>query len=143
MPTVRPWVTLVSLRNAIYTPRTVSNRLDAVVTSRLDLLTLLKSSIRDQPAGTLGSKDLYQHHVPREWLTSMLICDDCGREYPEDRDECPDCGCLDAELVDTGGGPGRFWATAGYARFLLSVKSPRMWGSLLGARCVAGTAPRA
>ena len=54
-----------------------------------------------------GRKD-YQHHVPSEWLTSMLICDDCGREYDQDRDECPDCGCLGAELVDIGGGPGRF-----------------------------------
>jgi hypothetical protein len=62
--------------------------------------------------GTAGRKD-YQHYVPREWLTSVLICDDCGREYPEDRDECPDCGCLDAELIDTGGGPGRFWGYRG------------------------------
>jgi hypothetical protein len=44
----------------------------------------------------------------REWLTSVLVCDDCSRGYPEDRDECPECGCLDAELVDTGGGCGRF-----------------------------------
>ena len=43
----------------------------------------------------------------------MLICGDCGREYPEDRDECPDCGCFDAELIDTGGGPGRFWGYRG------------------------------
>jgi hypothetical protein len=62
--------------------------------------------------GTAGRKD-YQHHVPREWITSVLICDECGREYPEDRDECPDCGCLDAELLDTGGGPGRFWGYRG------------------------------
>jgi hypothetical protein len=62
--------------------------------------------------GAAGGKD-YQHHVPREWLTSVLICDECGREYPEDRDECPCCGCLEAELVDTGGGPGRFWGYRG------------------------------
>lgn len=32
--------------------------------------------------GTAGRKD-YQHHVPREWLTSVLACDDCGaREHP-------------------------------------------------------------
>jgi hypothetical protein len=31
-----------------------------------------------------------------------------GADYDEDRDECPDCGCLDAQLIDTGGGPGRF-----------------------------------
>jgi hypothetical protein len=55
--------------------------------------------------GTAGRKD-YQHHVPREWLTSKLICDNCGREYNQDRDECPDCGCLEAELVDIGGGAG-------------------------------------
>lgn len=59
--------------------------------------------------------------MPREWLTSVLICDDCGREYPEDRDECPDCSCLDAELVDTGGGPGRFWGYRGL-RPLLAVR---------------------
>jgi hypothetical protein len=62
--------------------------------------------------GTAGIKD-YQHLVPREWLTSVLICDDCGCEYPENRDECPDCGCPDAELIDTGGGPGRFWGYRG------------------------------
>lgn len=62
--------------------------------------------------GTAGRKD-YQHHVPREWLTSTLVCDDCGREYNQDRDECPDCRCLEAELVDTGGGPGRFWGYRG------------------------------
>jgi hypothetical protein len=62
--------------------------------------------------GTAGHKD-YQHHVPREWLTSVLICDDCGCEYSEDRDECPECGCFDAELIDAGGGPGRFWGYRG------------------------------
>jgi hypothetical protein len=70
--------------------------------------------------GTAGRKD-YQHHVPREWLTSALICDECGREYPEDRDECPDCGCLDAELIDTGGGPGRFWGYRGL-RPILAIR---------------------
>jgi hypothetical protein len=67
-----------------------------------------------QGVGVIGAgrKD-YQHHVPPEWLTSVLFCDECGREYPEDRDECPDCGCLDAELLDTGGGPGRFWGYRG------------------------------
>jgi hypothetical protein len=61
--------------------------------------------------GTAGRKD-YQHHVPREWITSVLVCDDCGREYAEDRDECPDCGCSEAELVDTGSA-GRFWGYRG------------------------------
>jgi hypothetical protein len=62
--------------------------------------------------GTAGGKE-YQHRVPSEWLTSVLVCEDCGGEFDEDRDECPDCGCLDAELVDTGGGPGRFWGYRG------------------------------
>jgi hypothetical protein len=70
--------------------------------------------------GTAGRKD-YQHHVPRELLTSALICDECGREYPEDRDERPDCGCLDAELIDTGGGPGRFWGYRGL-RPILAIR---------------------
>jgi hypothetical protein len=58
--------------------------------------------------GTGGRKD-YQHRVPPEWLSITLVCEDCGAEYHADRDECPDCGCLDAELVETGTGPGRFW----------------------------------
>jgi hypothetical protein len=78
----------------------------------------------------------------REWLTSVLLCDDCGREYSEDRDECPECGCLDAELVDTGGGPGRF---LGYRslRPVLAIRqvSPAV-GSPPGAYYAAGTAPK-
>jgi hypothetical protein len=62
--------------------------------------------------GTAGGKE-YQHLVPVEWLTCVLICDDCGAEYDPDRDDCPDCGCVDAELVDIGGGPGRFWGYRG------------------------------
>jgi hypothetical protein len=58
--------------------------------------------------GIGGRKD-YQHRVPPEWLSVALVCDDCGAEYDADLDECPDCGCLDAELVETGTGPGRFW----------------------------------
>lgn len=61
--------------------------------------------------GTAGSKE-YQHRVPQEWITSYLVCEDCGREYDQDRDECPDCGCLEAELVDTGSA-GRFWGYRG------------------------------
>lgn len=26
-----------------------------------------------------------------------VVCDDCGRQYPEDHDECSDCGGLEAE----------------------------------------------
>jgi hypothetical protein len=51
----------------------------------------------------------------------MLVCDDCGAEYDPDRDECPDCGSLDAELVDVGGGPGRFWGYRGL-RAVLAVR---------------------
>ncbi len=59
-----------------------------------------------------GSAKDYQHRVPAEWLDSYLVCDDCGTDYNHDRDECPDCGCLDAELIDTGGA-GRFWGYRG------------------------------
>ena len=59
-----------------------------------------------------GSAKDYQHRVPAEWLDSYLVCEDCGTDYDQDLDECPDCGCLDAELVDTGG-PGRFWGYRG------------------------------
>ena len=66
--------------------------------------------------GTGGRKD-YQHRVPPEWLSMALVCDDCGAEYDAEYDtdlnECPDCGCLDAELVETGTGPGRFWGYRG------------------------------
>jgi hypothetical protein len=62
--------------------------------------------------GTGGRKD-YQHRVPPEWLSYALVCDDCGTEYDAELDECPDCGSLDAELVETGCGPGRFWGYRG------------------------------
>jgi hypothetical protein len=61
--------------------------------------------------GTAGSKE-YQHQVPQEWITSYLVCEDCGRDYDQARDDCPDCGCLEAELVDTGS-VGRFWGYRG------------------------------
>jgi hypothetical protein len=38
--------------------------------------------------GTAGRKK-YQHHIPRELLISVLICNECGHEYSEERDECP------------------------------------------------------
>ncbi len=61
--------------------------------------------------GTARDKE-YQHQVPQEWITSYLVCEDCGRDYAHARDECPDCGCPEAQLVDTGSA-GRFW---GYRR---------------------------
>jgi hypothetical protein len=60
-----------------------------------------------------GAQKDYQHRVPPEWLSLALVCEDCGAEYDADGDECPDCGCLDAELVETGDGPGRFWGYRG------------------------------
>jgi len=42
-----------------------------------------------------------------------LVCEDCGVEYDADVDECPGCGCFDAELVETCTGPGRFWGYRG------------------------------
>jgi len=62
--------------------------------------------------GTGGRKD-YQHPGPPRMAVGRLVCDDYGGEYDPDRDECPECGCLDAELVETGAGPGRFWGYRG------------------------------
>jgi len=61
--------------------------------------------------GTAGGKE-YQHRVPREWIDAYLVCDECGRNYPEDRDECPDCGSFEAEVVEVGSA-GRFWGYRG------------------------------
>jgi len=69
--------------------------------------------------GTAGSKE-YQHRVPREWIDAYLVCDDCGRDYPEDHDECPDCGCYDAEVIEVGSA-GRFWGYRGL-RPVLAVR---------------------
>ncbi|MGH3933770.1 MAG: hypothetical protein ACRDS1_02090, partial [Pseudonocardiaceae bacterium] len=69
--------------------------------------------------GTAGSKE-YQHRVPPEWITSYLVCGDCGRDYDQARDECPDCGCPEAELVETGSA-GRFWGYRGL-RPVLAVR---------------------
>jgi len=69
--------------------------------------------------GTAGGKE-YQHRVPREWIDAYLVCDDCGRDYPEDRDECPDCGCYDAEVIEVGSA-GRFWGYRGL-RPVLAVR---------------------
>ncbi|MCA1603194.1 MAG: hypothetical protein LC776_16680, partial [Acidobacteria bacterium] len=62
----------------------------------------------------------YQHRVPREWIDAYLVCDDCGRDYPEGRDECPDCGCVEAEVVEVGSA-GRFWGYRGL-RPVLAVR---------------------
>jgi hypothetical protein len=70
--------------------------------------------------GTTGDKD-WQHHVPREWLTSILVCDDCGREYDQARGECPDSGCLEAQLVNTGSA-GHFWGYRGLRPVLLATR---------------------
>ena len=69
--------------------------------------------------GTAGGKE-YQHRVPREWIDAYLVCDDCGRDYPEGRGECPDCGCLEAEVVEVGSA-GRFWGYRGL-RPVLAVR---------------------
>jgi hypothetical protein len=77
-----------------------------------------------------------------EWLTSAVLCDDCGREYPEGRDERPECGCLDAELVDTGAVLVDSRATLACALYSPSAKSAPLWGSPPGAYYAAGTALR-
>lgn len=61
--------------------------------------------------GVAGGKE-YQHRVPEEWISCYLICDECGRDYDSDRDECPDCGHPDAEVVELGSA-GRFWGYRG------------------------------
>ena len=65
--------------------------------------------------GAAGSGKKYQHHVPHEWLTTVLVCTGCGKEYEQDLDECPSCGSLEADLVDIGG-VGRFWGYRGLRR---------------------------
>jgi hypothetical protein len=66
--------------------------------------------------GTSGGKE-YQHTVPTEWLHTELVCTDCGCVYEEDRDECPDCGSFDAEVIEHGSA-GRFWGYRGLHRAL-------------------------
>ncbi|HYZ37745.1 MAG TPA: hypothetical protein VE673_13665, partial [Pseudonocardiaceae bacterium] len=60
----------------------------------------------------------------------------CGREYPGDRDGCADCRGLDAELIDTGGDPGRFGPIAGF-RPILAIRQVTvgLWASPPGAYC--------
>ncbi len=66
--------------------------------------------------GTGGGKE-YQHQVPREWLTTELVCTGCGCSYDQDRDECPDCGSFEADVVELGS-VGRFWGYRGLHRAL-------------------------
>jgi hypothetical protein len=51
-----------------------------------------------------------------------LVCDDGDTEYDADHDDCPDCGCPDAELVETGSGPGRFWGYRGLTPVLAASR---------------------
>ncbi len=67
--------------------------------------------------GAAATGKEYQHQVPREWLTTVLVCVDCGAGYDEDRDECPDCGCPDADVTEEGS-VGRFWGYRGLHREL-------------------------
>jgi hypothetical protein len=66
--------------------------------------------------GTGGGKE-YQHQVPAEWLTTICVCADCGAGYDSERDECPDCGCPEADVVEEGS-VGRFWGYRGLHREL-------------------------
>jgi len=92
--------------------------------------------------GTGGRKD-YQHRVPREWLSVALVCEGCGCEYDAELDECPECGCLDAELVEAGAGPGRFWGYRGLRPVLAPPQVTPAVGSPPDECCAAGTGRRA
>ena len=80
--------------------------------------------------GTGSAKD-YQHRVPAEWLDSYLVCEDCGTDYDSDRDECPECGSLDAQLIGTGGA-GRFWGYRGLRPVLATREVTPEVGILAG-----------
>jgi RNA polymerase subunit RPABC4/transcription elongation factor Spt4 len=67
--------------------------------------------------GAAATGKEYQHQVPREWLTTVLVCTDCGAEYDQDLDECPGCGCFEADVVEQGS-VGRFWGYRGLHREL-------------------------
>jgi hypothetical protein len=73
----------------------------------------------------------YRRQVPREWITSYLACDDCGRE---------DCGCLEAALVDTVSA-GRFKLPPVYTPPLTVPQLIPAVGFIAG-YCAAGTARR-
>ena len=67
--------------------------------------------------GAAATGKEYQHQVPREWLTTVLVCTECGTGYDEDLHECPDCGCPDADVTEEGS-VGRFWGYRGLHREL-------------------------
>ena len=67
--------------------------------------------------GTAVTGKEYQHRVPPEWITSELVCTECGAGYDQNLDECPGCGCPDADLVEIGSA-GRFWGYRGLSRYL-------------------------
>jgi RNA polymerase subunit RPABC4/transcription elongation factor Spt4 len=67
--------------------------------------------------GAAATGKEYQHCVPREWLTTVLVCTECGVEYDQDLDECPDCGSPEADVVEQGSA-GRFWGYRGLRRVL-------------------------
>ena len=67
--------------------------------------------------GAASTGKEYQHQVPREWLTTVLVCTECGTGYDEDLNECPDCGCPDADVTEEGS-VGRFWGYRGLHREL-------------------------
>jgi hypothetical protein len=67
--------------------------------------------------GAASTGKEYQHQVPREWLQTVLICSECRTGYDQDFDECPDCGCPDADVTEEGS-VGRFWGYRGLHREL-------------------------
>ncbi|MGD9526847.1 MAG: hypothetical protein AB7L91_14935 [Dehalococcoidia bacterium] len=67
--------------------------------------------------GAAATGKEYQHRIPPEWLTSELVCTECSAGYDQALDECPACGCPDADLVETGSA-GRFWGYRGLSRCL-------------------------
>ena len=67
--------------------------------------------------GAAGTGKEYQHQVPREWLTTVLVCNGCGFGYDQALDECPDCGCHAADVTEEGR-VGRFWGYRGLHREL-------------------------
>ncbi|GJF07401.1 hypothetical protein PSD17_63480 [Pseudonocardia sp. D17] len=67
--------------------------------------------------GAAATGKEYQHRVPREWVDTVLVCSSCGVEHDQALDECPGCGCPDADVVERGSA-GRFWGYRGLNRAL-------------------------
>ena len=82
-------------------PRLAIDHLAEIVAQGIKLADPRRMAMYFAKYGTGGGKE-YRHRVPGEWITGRLVCEDYGAEYDEDRDECPDRGGLDAELVETG-----------------------------------------